>query len=418
MIDITPASTRVIVPQQFLPNALSVCQAQHLPVAIWKLPNTQEFHLLIDFSLGLKKVKVDLEELGNGFVVSPFKNEGNDAWFMQADLYWHGHIEKNEVSNLTLSNRTEQYLSIEQQRKDLFMKALLSSKITEEQGYTPKQTVEISKIDFENAVSLAVEAIKKGTFRKVVLSRNKLVHLPHQFDLFHAFRKASDLYPHAFVSLISSQETGTWIGASPEILVGMDKNKIFKTIALAGTQAKGNQTNMSEVLWTQKEIEEQALVSRYIINCLKKIRVREFDEVGPKTVASGNLLHLRTDFEIDTKEINFPQLGTIMLDLLHPTSAVCGMPKEQAMDFIQNHEKYDRQLYSGYLGPVNIGNESKIFVNLRCMQIFNHQAIMYAGAGITEDSHPLKEWKETEIKMNTMMKLLEDFEVSFSPTLS
>ena len=410
MIDIAPTLPSIINSKQFLPAAFSVCQLQNLPIALWKLPNSHTIHLIIDFSLRLKQVKADLEELGKGFIISPFHNQGNATWFMHADLHWEGSLTQNELAKLTFSKRTEQYLSIEQRQKDLFMNALPSFQSLSKTYYFIENSgnrAYSEEKDFEDAVSRAVKEISKGTFRKVVLSRKKAVDLPKYFNLLEAFEKATVLYPHAFVSLISASETGTWLGASPEILVSIDKNKIFRTIALAGTQAKGNQTNMSEVLWTQKEIEEQALVSRYIINCLKKIRVREFEEIGPKTVASGNLLHLRTDFEIDTKEINFPQLGTVMLDLLHPTSAVCGMPKEQAMDFIKVHEKYDRELYSGYLGQVNIGEESKIFVNLRCMQLINKQAILYAGAGITQDSHPEKEWKETEMKMNTMMKLLE-----------
>jgi isochorismate synthase len=325
-------------------------------------------------------------------------------------LHWEENLAQTEAPQLTFSHRTAQYHSQEQQRKDLFLKELLSNKVrsgTHLAKEKPEEGKIIGEADFGQTVFRATEEIKNGIFRKVVLSRNKVVDLPEHFDLFDTFEKASVVYPHAFVSLISSIETGTWLGASPELLVSVDRNKIFKTIALAGTQAKGKQTNMSEVLWTQKEIEEQALVSRYIINCLKKIRVREFEEIGPKTVASGNLLHLRTDFEIDMTEINFPQLGTVMLELLHPTSAVCGMPKAQAMDFIKAHERYDRELYSGYLGQVNIGGESKIFVNLRCMQIIDNQAILYAGAGITEDSNPQKEWKETEMKMNTMLNLMK-----------
>lgn len=409
MIDIAPASLGVISQQNFLSSAFYLCQKQGLPVALWKLPDSPSVHLIIDFSAKLQQVKTDLEELGSGFIISPFINKGSESWFMQADLHWEGELGQAKTPKITFSNRTEQYFSEEQQRRDLFLKALISNHAHAESYSAHNRQVSngtITESDFEEAVTQAIEAIKQGIFRKVVLSRNKVVDLPENFDLIEAFEKASVVYPHAFVSLVSSSETGVWFGSSPEILVSVDKNKIFRTIALAGTQAKGNQTNMSEVLWTQKEIEEQALVSRYIINCLKKIRVREFEEVGPKTVASGNLLHLRTDFEIDIQEINFPQLGTVMVELLHPTSAVCGMPKEQAMDFIEQYEKYDRQLYSGYLGQVNIAGESNIFVNLRCMQIFDKQAVLYAGAGITQDSNPLKEWKETEIKMNTMMNLI------------
>nr|MBX2840287.1 chorismate-binding protein [Flammeovirgaceae bacterium] len=101
------------------------------------------------------------------------------------------------------------------------------------------------------------------------------------------------------------------------------------------------------------------------------------------------------------------QLGSVMLKLLHPTSAVCGMPKEKSLAFILENEDYDRELYSGYFGPVNIQNKTNIFVNLRCLQISKEEIVLYAGAGITEDSNPEKEWKETEIKMDILLNFLE-----------
>ena len=91
---------------------------------------------------------------------------------------------------------------------------------------------------------------------------------------------------------------GTWIGASPETLIET-KGDIFTTMSLAGTQKATGDNPLKSVAWTQKEIEEQALVSRYIVSCFKKIRLREYEEHGPKTVLAGNLLHLRSDFKIN-----------------------------------------------------------------------------------------------------------------------
>jgi isochorismate synthase len=95
-----------------------------------------------------------------------------------------------------------------------------------------------------------------------------------------------------------------------------------------------------------------------------------------------------------------------MISLLHPTSAVCGVPRDTALDFIGQYENYDRSFYSGFLGPVNMDGESHLYVNIRCMQLFQHQAFLYAGAGVTRESKPEKEWEETEIKINTLMDLL------------
>ena len=179
-------------------------------------------------------------------------------------------------------------------------------------------------------------------------------------------------------------------------------------MSLAGTQKATGDNPIKSAAWTQKEIEEQALVSRYIVSCFKKIRLREYEEHGPKTVLAGNLLHLRSDFRINMQETGFPDLGSIMLDLLHPTSAVCGMPRREAHDFLQEFEGFDRSFYSGFLGPVNIHGSTSIYVNLRTASLHDNQATLYAGAGVTEDSDPEKEWEETELKCQIIGKFIQN----------
>ncbi|OKL40581.1 chorismate-binding protein [Pontibacter flavimaris] len=260
---------------------------------------------------------------------------------------------------------------------------------------------------FTSAVKMAVERIKAEEMEKVVLSRNSREPLPENFSPVAAFRAMAAAYPRAFVSLVSVPGVGTWMGASPEILVSINEQQVFHTVALAGTQTAVE--NMADAIWRQKEIEEQAMVERYILSCFKKLRLREYTEVGPRTIVAGNLMHLRTDFKVNLREVHFPTLGTDMLELLHPTSAVCGLPKEPALAFILAHEGYNRSYYSGFLGPVNGTGGSHLYVNLRCMQLLRHDAILYAGAGVTEGSDPQKEWQETQHKMQTMGKILSDF---------
>jgi isochorismate synthase len=264
---------------------------------------------------------------------------------------------------------------------------------------------------YQDLVSKGRQAIEQGIFQKVVLSKAKLVPLKQELNALAFFQAMCKQYPHAFVYLWYIPSVGYWAGASPEILISVDQHQIFRTVALAGTQKYEPSLKLSKVQWTQKEIEEQALVSRYIINCFKKVRLREFEEEGPKTVVAANLVHLKTFFSVDMQATNFPNLGAVMLALLHPTSAVCGMPQAQALDFILQNEGYERSFYSGFLGLVNIAQETHLFVNLRCLQILDTQLCLYAGAGITEDSEPEKEWQETEIKCQTMLQVLASLSI-------
>ncbi|MEO0330914.1 MAG: chorismate-binding protein [Bacteroidota bacterium] len=374
---------------------------RQLPVAAWRLPNQQAQHVILDTSEKASLTDWQLEELAPGFIASPFINAEEKSPYIRADIYYcSGESECETVSG---SNQVDEVYSYLHQQLKKQPSAQVHTAPLDTSFSSSKATT------FNSMVAKAVEAIERGDFKKVVPSRSKLVPLPDNFDAARTFQQLCDTYPAAFISLFYNTGVGTWMGASPEILVSTyrkEQRKIFQTIALAGTQPVQGKDPLKNAAWRQKEIEEQAMVSRYIINCFKKIRLREFDEDGPKTTAAGNLLHLRTDFTVDMEATNFPELGSVMLKLLHPTSAVCGMPKQPTLDFIQQHEGYDRSFFSGFLGPVNMKEEIHLFVNLRCMQLLDQQAILYAGAGVTIDSEPQREWKETEMKMRTIQQLI------------
>ncbi|MFN8347634.1 MAG: chorismate-binding protein [Spirosomataceae bacterium] len=375
--------------------------------ALWQLPRQKGKQLIINFGAEIPKTKIVLEELPAGFAVSPFLNmEGHDSLFIEADLYLRFDQEGNSTVEKISKTITEEQR--EQWEKQC---AAVETTVIKTADESMDKAESSPDSDYLNSVREAVAAIETGQLKKVVFSRTKQVELPPDFAVTEVFERLCAKYPNAFVSLLYLPHLDQiWVGATPETLVGVDKEGIFRTVALAGTQsafdASGQPIPPKQAPWTQKEIEEQALVGRYIISCFKKIRVREYIEEGPKTVVAGNLMHLCSDYTVDTKAINFPELGTVMLELLHPTSAVCGMPKTEALQFIQSHEHYDREFYSGFLGPVNVENETHLYVNLRCMKIQQGKATLYAGGGITEDSVPEKEWQETELKCQTMLAAL------------
>ncbi len=377
-------------------------------VALWKLPRQTDKQLIVNLEDRQPTFKISLEDMPMGFAISPFLNpEGNDTIFIEAHLYFRFSAVGEPLQ------QAHQYSAIHPDR--MTFERIVADYIPRPKSdiHLPAATADESeKNNYQNAVRQAVAAIESGQMQKVVLSRRKIIALQSDFEVITAFEKLCEAYPNAFVSAVYLPTLNqVWLGASPETLVSLDADGVFKTVSLAGTQSAidsgGQPIPVRDAVWTHKEIEEQAFVSRYIIDCLKKIRVREFIEEGPKTVIAGNLMHLRTDYSIDSRAINFPELGSVMLELLHPTSAVCGMPKAAAQAFILANEHYERTFYSGFLGPVNVENASALFVNLRCMKIENQTATLYAGAGITEDSIAEKEWQETELKCQTLLRVLE-----------
>ena len=360
--------------------------------ALWKKPLVETVHLLVSESAKIVET-FRIEESEPGFLISPFKSSGNKI-FLSSDRYWV--IDPN--GSYEFDDRLK---SIADPSTKISLPFYRNPNANQSYSVTAEQPA-----SYQQLVTDCIHHIKSGKFEKIVPTRKKEIHLPEETDLLELFERLCHHYPNAMVSLMSSHLTGTWIGATPEPLVSIDQDRIFRTVALAGTQPYDPSTSISQVSWRQKEIEEQALVERYIINCLKKIRLREFTEVGPRTVQAGNLLHLRSDFAVDLNDVRFPDLGTVMLNLMHPTSAVCGMPLEPALEYLLKHEGYDREFYSGYLGPVNIENETHLFVNLRCMKWNGSTAWLYAGAGITADSDPAAEVKESEMKMDTLHRLI------------
>ncbi len=247
-----------------------------------------------------------------------------------------------------------------------------------------------------------IQAFIKATqtnYKKIIFSRIETVNL-ETGDLFQLFTALKELYPNTFVYLFNIPEVGCWMGASPEIFVNQYNETDFQTVALAGTQ-RDLGLPLDNVNWGNKEIEEQAIVERYIERILER-QDSDFQKTVPYTSKAGKMLHLKTKFRFRPNN----DLCTF-LEELHPTPAVCGIPKENAKDFIVNHEMHERGYYCGYLGPLNIEEQTHLFVNLRCMQVFKDKFALYIGGGITADSNALKEWEETEMKSQTMADVIE-----------
>jgi isochorismate synthase len=362
-------------------------------IAIWRKPKSTFLQVLIDKTGILKRAKPNLEELPSGFIVHPFEDqEDKKAFFLEANTYF-----KIDFSITLADQKDDLESSLEIQSKKEFARDIKRNFVEEETSMGTKDSEECTKNEFLELVVKGVEAVNSGSLNKIVPARIKKIKLNDDFDLISSLKSLIESYPNAFINFFHIPDLGTWIGASPEILIQTHGDE-FYTMSLAGTQKAQGDNPLKSAAWTQKEIEEQALVSRYIVDCFKKIRLREYDEQGPKTVLAGNLLHLRSDFKVNMRKTSFPQLGSVMLELLHPTSAVCGMPRKEAFEFLRENEKFDRSLFAGYIGPVNIEGETSIYVNLRTARLMENVAILYAGAGVTEDSIPEKEWEETEMK--------------------
>ena len=278
-----------------------------------------------------------------------------------------------------------------------------------------------AKSDHIKLVEQGIKAIQESELEKVVLSRKEIQKI--NISSLEIFQNLLSLYPNAFVYIWSHPETRVWIGATPETLLKTERTK-FSTMALAGTRKL---QNSPEKEWTQKEIVEQQIVTDSIVSKLKKLGYTEdlLKVSDTYTSEAGSLLHLKTDISGTIKNTT-AEIGAI-IRALHPTPAICGLPTKEAYDFIVDHENYNREFYTGYLGLLNMTTELKrssrtrnqenqayssirkdsfIFVNLRCLKFKDDEVEIYVGGGITKDSNPTSEWEETVNKTRTMKAAL------------
>ena len=244
----------------------------------------------------------------------------------------------------------------------------------------------------------AMTALGEGCVEKIVAADCQMVtgeeHLRGREA--HLFCKAADRFPNAMVSLVYTPTAGCWIGISPEVL--LERTAFgWHTMALAGTQT-------TDEAWDNKNIVEHQTVARYLQDTLKQLNV-PYTASKPYTQQAGRLYHLCTDFQLPCR---LPVSTMKMLRTLHPTPAVCGMPKEEARSFICNHEHIERNYYCGYLGPVNTIFGTHLYVNLRCAQIRSGHTVYYAGGGLNHMSEFQAEHEEIARKIDTLKLLAHD----------
>ena len=333
---------------------------------------------------------------------SPFSPNNN---FTGSGFHFAPFSKREKVPHVVIKNEVDEFLDLNKIKE-----IVLGNNISE------------SQIDDSNIATASTYAkdlqtyfsfFEKNNIRKAIYSRIKKTELPKDFDLISFFRKIENAYPKAFVYIVHLPNIGLWAGASPERLLEYNKsasqnnNGVAKTVALAGTQKMQEGIPAENLDWGQKEIEEHQMVAEYISNQIEKNDLTLTHKSEPYTSAAGRMAHLKQNFEFQIKR---NQLTNFLNDL-HPTPAVCGLPKKKALDLIYDTEPYDREYYAGYLGMVEKNSTVNFYVNLRCMKIYNNTASLFVGGGITASSIPEKEWEETELKAKTLLNILDLIEV-------
>ncbi|MDN3666901.1 chorismate-binding protein [Algibacter miyuki] len=360
-----------------------------LPFVAYRKPNENKLNALLQNSDNLEVIKDFTEK---GFVFSPFDDS-----------------ETSVLIPLSRSEKLESTFEILETSETLPKKEKLRT----------RSAADEEKETHIELVKSGVEAIENNQFKKVVLSRSEHVPLTENNPI-SIFQKLLQHYASAFVYCWYHPKVGLWLGATPETLVKIEGNR-FSIMALAGTQ---NYKGSLAVKWQEKELQEQQYVTDFILDNIKDT-IDNINVSETETVKAGNLLHLKTKIWGVLKP-NAILLKDLLYSL-HPTPAVCGLPKLAAKDFILKNEHYKRGFYTGFLGELNLETtaaprsgrrnienrayaitrkSTQLYVNLRCMQLKGNNAIIYVGGGITESSNPESEWEETVSKSLVIKSVL------------
>lgn len=365
------------------------CISKNLPFVTFRKPQQEHSTTFIQSTPGHVQWK-SIREVSahNGFILAPFDSRnGHQYILIKPDLVIGG----DRITKAIL----EQVEGL--QHRPQF-------------GWNGNYPVVTGRDRYMEQVEAIKSSISTGAFQKAVLSRICVIKGNYMELVPKLFQTICRRHPNAFVYLFKS-EGHFWMGASPEPLIRLQDGQI-STVSLAGTRPYAEK-HMDINRWTAKEVLEQEYVTRYIHDVLRAFQVKDYRVSSPYVKKAGNLLHIRTDFSFRFEKIA-DRLWEFV-DAMHPTPAVAGQPKEDAIRFIKQLEPHDRDYYTGFLGPVGPNHDIDLFVNLRCIKITPTYFSLYVGGGITLDSDPVDEWNETMWKAESLLKILRTYIKDLAP---
>lgn len=356
------------------------CLQRHVPFAAYRLPGGKNVQLVLQQNPNVH-ILAENEKINthSGFAFYPFQNSAAPKAFISADF----HIMEDNITDEAIIR-------------------ILTKVSFSQNGYKKPYPHAMSKHEYCDGVEAMINEIKSGKVQKSVLSRVHLENVQEGFSAVELYKRLVKIYPNACVYLTYIPHTGLWIGATPELLLQVEEDELH-TVSLAGTKKTESAGGFN---WGLKELEEQKVVTDYIRQCLEKYFPGKVSVSQPASVVAGPVEHLKTTFRViaDKNSIN-ENLHALVFEL-HPTPAVAGFPKQEALKLIAKTEKHDRSYYTGFLGPVNVQGKTALFVNLRCMEALDKHLALYVGAGITSASDPDAEWEETKLKTKTLLNVL------------
>ncbi|MFE8698151.1 isochorismate synthase MenF [Cytobacillus sp. FJAT-53684] len=275
-----------------------------------------------------------------------------------------------------------------------------------QENYELVSEKEIKPNEWKETVSAITNELKKGPLKKVVLARETRLLFNKFIQTEQVLENLLKLQRESFVFAFESNGD-CFIGASPERLVKKSGTS-FLTTCLAGSIARGKTEEEDQLLGKTLLADPKNLIEhQYVVQMIKEAMGTVCEEVTlPKKT---QLLKMRDIQHLYTPVIGKAKKDTsllLLVDRLHPTPALGGLPKEQAVEKIREVEDLDRGFYGAPLGWVDYQRNGEFAVSIRSGLIQGDEVSIFAGCGVVEDSNPDSEYIETKIKFRPMLTAL------------
>ena len=250
-------------------------------------------------------------------------------------------------------------------------------------------------------ISAAIKLINDGCIEKLVLGSKLIFQLKKKLNIIQILHKLRLSQANACRYLWKRNKENMIFGASPEKLFSL-KEKVLQLEAIAGTEKIG--FDMETLLRSDKNLREHNFVINYLIENLKFLNIRNYKKGEIKVKKFGNIAHLCTLISAEVNKI----CPFVLLEKLHPSPAVCGFPKEKALDYLDSLENFDRGNYASPFGWVDVEGNADFRVALRGARILNGEIEFIAGSGLVKGSICEKEIDEIKLKLASLANLIFD----------
>ncbi len=317
--------------------------------------------------------------------------ETKHGTYLTSSIYLNPHMSDEEIQQFIEEKDAFLSMSVTDQKK-------MPAVVSQQEHLVP---------EWKQAIVKSVEDIQKGQMEKIVLARELSLQFEDEVPSHTVLENLMNQQNGSFIFGLESGEH-CFIGASPERLVKKEGAIVFSA-CLAGSTPRGEDEETdaklgNELLNDDKNRSEHQFVVNMIRNAMEEHCIEITIPSAPVLMKLKNIQHLYTPVNC----VSMP--GTSVLDfveLLHPTPALGGSPRDVAMEKIERYEGMDRGFYAAPIGWMDIYGNGDFSVGIRSGLLQKGRASLYAGCGIVEKSNPESEYTETKVKFKPMLSALE-----------